>query len=224
MTAKSRASYSHLFMAVAVVATGLAISCGGGDGRNPGAAPVAIATVASGNNAASVAQSRTAQPAGATPFVVNVSISDLEISPSTASVPAGRPVLLVVRNRGLKVHGYHIDGLQPKDMIWFELLPEGLESAAAGDHVGSGHATEAAQPDPQTLAVLDEHAAHHDNWAMVPHRVCDIQSAGCGHGGHVQVQMSPGETAFVMFIPVYAGSHSVLDLTRPDLSATLVVF
>lgn len=217
----------RLPMAMAVLATALAISCGGESGHGFVTEIAETPTPESAGGSTPISSRPTAEPAGTAPFVVNVAVSDLEISPSTVAVPVGRPVLLVVRNRGLREHGYHIDGLFPKDMVWFELAPEGLESAPASGHTGASEhqATEPAQPDAETLAVLDEHAAHHDNWAMVPHRVCDTKAGGpCGHDGHIQARLLPGDTAFVMFIPASPGRHGVSDLTNPDLSATLVVF
>lgn len=214
-------------MAIAALATLLAFSCGGESGNSSVTETTETPNPVTANGPTPISSRLTVEPAGTTPFVVNVSVSDLEISPSTVAVPVGRPVLLVVRNRGLQEHGYHIDGLHPKDMVWFQLAPEGLESSPASDHAGATQhqATDPAQPDAETLAVLDEHAAHHNNWAMVPHRVCDTKTGGpCGHDGHIVARVLPGDAAFVMFIPASPGRHAVSDPSNPDLLATLVVF
>jgi cytochrome c-type biogenesis protein len=51
-------------------------------------------------------------------FTVNVGISDTEIQPPAVFVPAGRPVQLLLRNRGSLEHHYRVVGLAPDHVAW----------------------------------------------------------------------------------------------------------
>jgi cytochrome c-type biogenesis protein len=51
-------------------------------------------------------------------FTVNVGVSDTEIQPSAVFVPAGRPVQLLLRNRGSEEHHYRVMGLVPDEVAW----------------------------------------------------------------------------------------------------------
>ena len=51
-------------------------------------------------------------------FTVNVDASDAAILPSSVFVPAGRPVQLVLRNRGSLEHHYRVVGLEPDTVSW----------------------------------------------------------------------------------------------------------
>jgi uncharacterized cupredoxin-like copper-binding protein len=51
-------------------------------------------------------------------FTVNVAVSDTGIQPSTVFVPTGRPVQLVLRNRGMLEHHYRVIGLEPEGLSW----------------------------------------------------------------------------------------------------------
>lgn len=137
------------------------------------------------------------------PLVVNITITDLLISPSGVAAPTGRPLLLVIRNKGLKKHGYHVQGFEPKDGIWFETDPE-LDSHLALGHEITGLIQ---------VTVPDEHAEHHTNSSLVPRQLSDINAI-----------VTAGETKIVMFIPATAGTYTVTDPANPDLSASLYVF
>ncbi|MBI3047299.1 MAG: sulfite exporter TauE/SafE family protein [Acidobacteria bacterium] len=51
-------------------------------------------------------------------LTVNVGISDEAIEPSAVFIPAGRPVQLLLRNRGTTEHHYHVVGLVPDEVWW----------------------------------------------------------------------------------------------------------
>lgn len=64
-------------------------------------------------------------------FTVNVDISDAEIQPSVVFVPAGRPVQLVLRNRGSTEHHYRVVGLVPDELLW---MADGADGGGEHDH------------------------------------------------------------------------------------------
>ncbi|MBI4220914.1 MAG: hypothetical protein HY682_12275 [Chloroflexi bacterium] len=128
--------------------------------------------------------------------MVNITITDLSISPSGVAAPTGRPLLLVIRNKGLRAHGYRIEGFEPKDGIWFETDPNAQETAGAVQ-----------------VTIPDEHAEHHTGGGLVPR-----QQPG------VNAIVTAGETHMVMFIPATAGTYAITDPSNPDLSGSLYVF
>jgi cytochrome c-type biogenesis protein len=68
-------------------------------------------------------------------FTVNVGISDTEIEPSAVFVPAGRPVQLVLRNRGSVEHHYRVVGLVPGELSWLaDRADTGQDAASDDDH------------------------------------------------------------------------------------------
>lgn len=151
------------------------------------------------------------------PFVVNVSVGDLGISPSLVTVPAGRPVQIVMRNPGLREHRYEIVGLEPEDSVWFTLeatVPQ--EGSALPDATGGPANNGISAP-------LDEHEAHHSG-AFVPRRFCDVNRGPCGEEGYIQVRAPAGGIGVIMFIPITTGTYAVIDPGRSDSSAKLVVF
>jgi cytochrome c-type biogenesis protein len=53
-------------------------------------------------------------------LTLNIGISDSDIEPSSVFIPAGRPVQLLLRNRGTTEHHYRIVGLAPDDLAWID--------------------------------------------------------------------------------------------------------
>ncbi|MBF8300934.1 MAG: DsbD protein, partial [Acidobacteria bacterium] len=51
-------------------------------------------------------------------LTLNVAVSDEALRPAAVFVPAGRPVQLVLRNRGSMEHHYRVVGLRPDDLFW----------------------------------------------------------------------------------------------------------
>jgi cytochrome c-type biogenesis protein len=72
-------------------------------------------------------------------FTVNVGISDGEIQPSAVFVPAGRPVQLVLRDRGSMEHHYRVVGLEPDDLLWMADSAESGAAPPAGEHDHHNH-------------------------------------------------------------------------------------
>src|SRR5512145_2081062 len=64
-------------------------------------------------------------------LTLNVAVSDTGIEPSVLFVPAGRPVQLLLRNRGTTKHHYHVVGLVPDDITW--VIPGAGAGAASSD-------------------------------------------------------------------------------------------
>ncbi len=68
-------------------------------------------------------------------LTLNIGISDADIEPASVFIPAGRPVQLLLRNRGTTEHHYHVVGLVPDDLTW--VMRGG--GANAGDASSEGH-------------------------------------------------------------------------------------
>jgi cytochrome c-type biogenesis protein len=64
-------------------------------------------------------------------LTLNVAVSDTGIEPSVLFVPAGRPIQLMLRNRGTIEHHYHVVGLLPDDLTW--VIPGAGAGAASSD-------------------------------------------------------------------------------------------
>jgi len=67
-------------------------------------------------------------------FTLNVAVSDTGIEPSVLFVPAGRPVQLLLRNRGTTEHHYHVVGMVPDELTWVMQGSAGTGSAADDSH------------------------------------------------------------------------------------------
>jgi len=66
-------------------------------------------------------------------FTVNVDISDAAIQPSAVFIPAGRPVQLLLRNRGSTEHHYRVVGLVPDELAWVSVGEGGGQDGASSD-------------------------------------------------------------------------------------------
>ncbi len=66
-------------------------------------------------------------------LTLNVVISDTEIQPSVLFVPVGRPVRLVLRNRGTTEHHYRVVGLAPDNVAWISQSQEGAQTGVPGE-------------------------------------------------------------------------------------------
>jgi cytochrome c-type biogenesis protein len=69
-------------------------------------------------------------------LTLNVAVSDTGIEPSVLFVPAGRPIQLMLRNRGTTEHHYHVIGLAPDDLTW--VIP-GVSAGAASSEEHNHH-------------------------------------------------------------------------------------
>jgi cytochrome c-type biogenesis protein len=134
-------------------------------------------------------------------FTVNVGISDAEIQPAAVFVPAGRPVQLLLRNRGASEHHYRVVGLVPDEVSWL----------AAAD---------ADKADP---TVGDEDHNHHGR-RFVPSRA--VSPAGIrptGNEVHAYVTAERRVDA-VLFTATETGTYVVRCDLHPEHVARLTVF
>ncbi|MGH9255212.1 MAG: hypothetical protein ACRD3C_11665, partial [Vicinamibacterales bacterium] len=138
--------------------------------------------------------------ASALDFTVNVSISDAEIQPSVVFVPAGRPVQLLLRNRGSLEHHYRVVRLVPDELSW---LADGADTGEAG--------------------LLDESHNHHGR-TFVPWRAAS--PAGISPTGHeVHAYVSPERRVdAVLFTATQTGTYVVQCDLHPEKVGRLTVF
>lgn len=135
-------------------------------------------------------------------LTINVALTDDAIDPSPVFVPLGRPVRLVVRNRGSSEHHYRVVGLVPKDLLW---LAQGLSTASAA---GAG---------------TDDHSDHHGEMSFVPFRFAS--TAGVRPtGAEVHAYALSGELDTVLFTATKTGTFSVRCPLHPEIAGTLKVF
>ena len=71
-------------------------------------------------------------------FTVNVGVSEAGIQPSTVFVPAGRPVQLVLRNRGTLEHHYRVIGLEAEGLSWLADNPDAADAVSGENHSHHG--------------------------------------------------------------------------------------
>jgi hypothetical protein len=63
------------------------------------------------------------------PTTGRIDISDSGIEPAIVFIPAGRPIQLMLRNRGATEHHYRVVGLVPDHLVWVS-RPETAQQAA----------------------------------------------------------------------------------------------
>jgi len=133
-------------------------------------------------------------------LTLNVAVSDAELQPAAVFVPAGRPVQLMLRNRGSTEHHYRVVGLVPDDLFW----------------VSRGG------PAPQDALVDDEHN-HHGRQFLRSRAASPAGIRPTGHEVHAYVSV-PGDVDEVLFTASQTGTFVVqCDLHREQLG-TLTVF
>ena len=154
-----------------------------------------------------------AQPAAGAPalgfLTINVELTDAGIQPASISVPAGREVKLIVRNRSMNEHHYHVLGLVPDD-VWRVVSDSGDDSSAA-DGAASAVMTEA------------DHAHHHDaslggylpQLGEVDPNAKEVHAYVQGGGGGMDV---------IFFTATAVGTYAIHCPLHPDTDATLTVF
>ena len=143
-------------------------------------------------------------PAGAlaNDLTINVAVSDAELQPSAVFVPAGRPVQLLLRNRGSVEHHYRVVGLVPDDLMW---LARRAPVAGAAD------------------ADEDDHGQHHDRQVLRSREPSQAGIRPTGDEVHAYVSV-PGEVDIVLFTASQTGTFIVqCDLHREPIG-TLTVF
>jgi cytochrome c-type biogenesis protein len=134
-------------------------------------------------------------------MTLNVAVSDSDLQPSAVFVPAGRPVQLMLRNRGSSEHHYRVVGLLPDELMWV--------SRAA--------------PPPVVAAGDDDHSTHHDRQILRSREVSQAGIRPTGDEVHAYVSV-PGEVDIVLFTASQTGRFVVqCDLHREQIG-TLTVF
>ena len=142
-----------------------------------------------------------AQSGATLDFTVNVGVSDTEIQPSAVFVPAGRPVQLVLRNRGSMEHHYRVVGLVPGDLSWL----------AGGADTG------------QAAASDEDHTNHHGRTFVSWRGASPAGIRPEGGEVHAYVSMERRVDA-VLFTPTEPGTYVVQCDLHPGKVARLTVF
>lgn len=136
-----------------------------------------------------------------TAYTVNVDLTDTGFAPRLLSVPVGRPVQLVVRNRGTSEHHYHIAGMRPTEMLWLSKA-----HLLASSHNGAG-----------------EHGGHHPG-GFLPYHVCTSRTGLCPTGRDVHAHADPRDVDVLIFTPTQRGTFEAFCPLHPEIRGTVVVF
>ncbi|MBI2854701.1 MAG: hypothetical protein HYX87_07270 [Chloroflexi bacterium] len=131
-------------------------------------------------------------------LTVNVDVTDTGVQPPAIYLPAGKSVLLVMRNRGTREHHYHIFGLVPADILWLSKESDG-SGAGAGDH--------------------DE---HNHGGALVPYHICS--SGVCPTGDDVHMHAVAGDMDAILFTATTSGTFLAQDPLHPEINGKVVVY
>jgi cytochrome c-type biogenesis protein len=132
-------------------------------------------------------------------FTVNVGVSDTEIQPSAVFVPAGRPVQLLLRNRGSVEHHYKVLGLAPDQVAWL---------ARAEAHAGG---------------VANDAHSHHGRMFVASRAASPAGIQPTGTDVHAYVSPEQRVDA-VLFTATKAGTYVVQCDLHPEKVARLTVF
>ena len=153
---------------------------------------------------------------------INVNLSEEGIEPEIIFIPAGRPIRLVLTNRGLAEHHFRIKGLVPADLTWME-FPEideyEIASMSAEDLVAYGLEEAATITDEAEL----EHFAHHLTPQMMPTKPASpsgIKPLGTEVHGYV----TRGGLDVMEFIALQTGEFEAEDVRFPEFTARVIVF
>lgn len=145
----------------------------------------------------------------ATPLTINVDTADDGIQPASIFIPVGKPVQLVLRNRGATEHHFRVLGLVPKDLLWLSREATAEESALVTDGV----------------VKEDEHSAHHQAGSLVTFRARspagirlfgdEVHAYAAGGGGGMDV---------VLFTATNTGTFTVQCPLHPELAGKVTIF
>ncbi len=136
-------------------------------------------------------------------LTINVTVNEKGFSPSTIWVPTGAKVRLVLRNRGLREHHFHIAGLNPTEMLW---LVKDMETGAPVISTGP-----------------DDHSAHH-GIEMATYHLCTARGGICPTGLDVHAHAGPGDVDVIMFTTAEKGTFQVSCPLHPELQGKVVIF
>lgn len=120
-------------------------------------------------------------------LTVNVEIADGAIRPASVFIPAGRPIQLLLRNRGSMEHHYRVVGLVPDDLVWVTRAESAPEDAATDD---------------------DEHSHHHDRQFVRWRATSPAGIHPTGQEIHAYVAV-PGDVDMVVFSASQTGTFAV---------------
>jgi hypothetical protein len=156
------------------------------------------------------------------PLVVNIYVDDTGYVPSIFSVPAGRPVQLIMRNRGRDTHGFQVTGLDILDSIWFVREPGAI--GVEPENFSSLLDSDRPVVDVDNRAFLDEHEAHHTMGFMAPRFACPEAPDSCGVDGVISTEFEPAEVRVIMFTPVVVGTFAFTDPAGEAAAGSVIVF
>jgi hypothetical protein len=139
-------------------------------------------------------------------LTVNVELTEDGIHPAVISIPAGREVKLIVRNRGMTEHHYQVVGLVPAD-LW-RVTTEAVAPAT---------------DDAESMGMTEEEHAHHHEASLGEY----LSKSGFQPGNnevHAFAQGGGGGMDVIFFTAMTKGSYDVRCPLHPDITAKLVVF
>lgn len=155
----------------------------------------------SGEPALTPSDESIASLAGLPALTLNVDLTDEGFQPSIVSIPAGRRVKLILRNRGTTEHHYRVVGLVPVDPLW---------RATSEDMPLEEGVTE------------EDHDAHH-NTDYVPFRA--KSPAGIKPlGDEVHAYAVNGGVDVMFFTATSKGTFSVYCPLHPEMAGQVIVF
>ncbi len=150
-------------------------------------------------------------------FVVNVLLTDEGIEPSTIFLPAGRPIRLVLRNRGTREHHFRVGGIVPAELTWLQ-YPEfedyEVASMSTEELIAKGIGTD-----------IDdlEHVLHHMLPSFVPFKGesrAGIRPIPNEVHGYAEL----GGSDVLSFFALNTGAFVAEDVRFPELTARVIVF
>lgn len=150
-------------------------------------------------------------------ILVNIFLGDEGIEPSTIFIPAGKPIRLVLRNRGTREHHFRVGGIVPINMSWY--TPADIDEY----DLDSMTPEELAELGIENSSSDAEHELHHQNASFLPFKeesLSGVKPLPNEVHGYVQV----GLNDVMSFITVNTGVFIAEDVLHPELTARVIVF
>lgn len=142
-------------------------------------------------------------------LTVNVELTDDGFIPPIVSLPQGKNIQLVLRNRGVTEHHYRVVNLIAEGLLWLapgaELDPTGLSTEELAN-----------------FADFIEHEAHHQHSfePFPPTSPAGVTPIGTEVHGYAKVR----GIDILQFVPVNAGVFEVVDVLHPEITGKVIVF
>ncbi|MBI3014592.1 MAG: hypothetical protein HYY65_05950 [Candidatus Tectomicrobia bacterium] len=191
----------HAFVIVMIIPLVFGASVGEAHEQRRGKSPVnesrAVTTPSPRQKTGTARQDIKQNDSSAAIMTINVEMTDTGFLPAFLSIPVGQRIQLVVRNRGLQEHHYHIIGLRPSNLLWLS------KEDTAGTPQG-------------------EHAAHHPEGKLVPYHDCT--SGVCPVELSVHAHAAPGDIDVIFFTATNTGTFQVLCPLHPEMKGKAVAF